>query len=133
MSVRYNAPEGVPGAVYLPGADPDRIRSEGGRETVVIYFASPASEAPINPQHYVPLWALIVFVTVVGLPVSRGVLCVRSGSSVRRGLTSRRRQRCFTFPVTGTGWRNAVMTAVSESEAPCCGSGRCGATSMKSQ
>jgi hypothetical protein len=81
LTVSYVAPDGAPNVALLPGVDKNRIRrAPDGSETLLIYFADRRSEIPINPQDYVPLWAVIVLGTVgVAMPGVLGAFLLRTG------------------------------------------------------
>ena len=81
VSLLYpNAPDGTAGALQLPGVDANRIREQGGRETLLIYFANNSSETPISPQDIIPMWQMIFLVGMVGLPLAiGGAACLRAG------------------------------------------------------
>ena len=67
ITIAYVAPDGAPNVALLHGVDKNRIRlAPNGGDTVLIYFADRLSETPINPQNFVPLWA-IIFLGVVGV------------------------------------------------------------------
>jgi hypothetical protein len=90
VSVIYRTPNGTPGAEFMPGVNGSLIHRHRGQETLLIYFSSPTSQTSISPQEYVPFFALILFVTLVGLPAGiAGVLCLRPR---RSAASSRRRQ-----------------------------------------
>jgi len=89
LSISYAAPDGFVGDMELHGVDENRIRrAPDGNVTVPIYFADRFSETPINPQNFVPLWA-IIFLGIVGA----GAPGLWAAFWLRTGLKRKRRPR----------------------------------------
>lgn len=75
------------------GVDANRIHIRDGQEALAIYFANKSSETPVNPQNNVPIWAAVLLVTLVGLPLGiGGVVYMRRGFRASAGSPHREKQ-----------------------------------------
>lgn len=93
VSLIYTAPDGTPGVVQFHGVDANRIHIRDGQEALAIYFANKSSETPVNPQNNVPIWAAVLLVTLVGLPLGiGGVVYMRRGFRASAGSPHREKQ-----------------------------------------